>query len=217
MKRIIFLFFIVLILFFNSNVYAICDTTHINRLKGIASNVQFTYEHNVYGSLDDEDAILSSVYNIIVTGLTEEIYVMDDSGNNYYYSDLNQDGTLYITTSSGKRNFYIFSKTCARTLLYTKTLDLPTFNFNSLSDECQKEEFKELDICVEFLDDEKEIISGEEFEQVIEEVKNERRSMLEKIVNFIKGNVLYVGIGLFIIVLISVLLLVRYRKRSVLE
>lgn len=217
MKRIIFLFFVVLILFFDSNVYAICDTTHISRLKGIASNVQFTYEHNVYGSLDDEDGILSSVYNIIVTGLTEEIYVMDDSGNNYYYSDLNQDGVLNINTSSGKRNFYIFSKTCARTLLYTKVLDLPTFNFNSLSDECQKEEFKELDICVEFLDDEEENISSEEFEQVIEQVNNERRGVLSKVVNFVKNNLLYVGIGLGVIVLISVLLLVRYRKRSVLE
>ena len=217
MKKIIFLVVIFLMLFLDSNVYAVCDTADINRLKEIANGVEVTYEHNVYGSLDEEDGILMSVYDIVVTGLTNEIYIVDGDGNKYHYYDANENGVINMRSSSGERKIFIFSETCSGILLSTKTLNLPTFNFNSISEECKKEEFKNLDICKEFLDDEEVVLNGDEFEEVIEEVKKEQSNIFYKIFNFIKNNLLYVSIGLASIIVISVILFLRYRKRSVLE
>lgn len=217
MKKIIFLLFVILILFLNSNVYAICDSADIERLEGIANNIQITYEHNVYGSLEDEEDFLVSVYDIVITGLTEEIYVIDDSGNKYSYMDRNTDGAVVIRSSSGERKIFVMSENCSRTLLTTKKINLPKFNFNSLSEECSKPEFKDLDICSEFLLEDEEIISGDQFEEVIDEVKKEQRGILYKIFDFLKNNILYVAIGLGIIIIVSIVLLIRYRRRNVLE
>ena len=138
MKKIMFLVIVLSVLFSNSNVYAVCDKADINRLKQIANGVEVTYEHNVYGSLEGEDGLLMSVYDLVITGLTNEIYIVDGDGNKYHHYDADENGVINISTSSGERQIFIFSETCARTLLSTKTLNLPTFNFNSMSEECQK-------------------------------------------------------------------------------
>ena len=185
MKKVIFLFLVGIILFFDASVYAICDTADINRLKEIANNVEITYEHNVYGSLDGDEGMLSSVYDFTVSGLTDELYIIDDSGNKYDYSML-ADGVINFRTSSGKRDIYIYSENCLNVQLLTKNFNLPTFNFNSLRDECKKQEFKNLDVCVEFLRDEQEEINIETFEEEIVRVEKEQQSAISKIINFIR-------------------------------
>lgn len=215
MKKIILLLVVFLILFFDSNVYAVCDTADIKRLKEVAANVDVTYEHNVYGDDIDEDSVWVSIYDIVVSGITEELTVVDGDGNKYY--SYGNDGNVYIKTSSGERKILIYSTICSGTLLRTITLDLPIFNFNSISDECKKEEFKDLDICAEFLEDKEEIIQGDEFEKVIEEVKKEQSSIFYKIKSFVVENIIYVIIGIVIVLIISIVLFLRHRKRSVLE
>lgn len=215
MKKVIFLLVLILILFFESNVYAICDTTDIKRLKEVAGNVEFTYEHNVYGDDTDLESVWASVYDIVVSGVTEELVVFDGDGNKYY--SYNNDGNVYIRTSSGKRKILIYSNMCSGTLLRTITLDLPVFNFNSISEECKKDEFKDLDICAEFLEDKEEVIQGDEFEKYIEDVKKRQSSIFYKIKNFVVNNIIYVIIGGVIVLVIGIILFSRYRKRSVLE
>ena len=115
MRKIIFLIVVMFVLFFDTNVYAVCDTADINRLKEIAKTVEVSYEHNVYGSLDGEEGMLSSVYDFTVSGLTDELYIIDDSGNRYDYSSL-VDGVINFRTSSGKRkrpNFSSAFKICS--------------------------------------------------------------------------------------------------------
>jgi len=216
MRKIIFLFLVGIILFFNADVYAICDTADINRLKEIAKNVEITYEHNVYGSLDGEEGLISSVYDFTVSGLTDELYIIDDSGNRYDYSML-VDGVINFRTSSGKRTIYIYSENCLNVQLVTKTFNLPTFNFNSLRDECQKQEFKNLDICVEFLKDEQKEINVETFEEEIVRVEKEQQSNVYKIINFIKENIL-IAIGMVVVIILAIVFLfIRHHKRGVLE
>lgn len=216
MRRLILILGMIFILFINSEVYAVCDTADISRLKNIAKNVEVSYEHNVYGNFGDVNSELVSVYDFTVSGLTDELLIIDNNGNRYY-DNMAIDGVINFRASSGKNNIYIFSRVCSNVLLDTRTFDLSVFNFNSLDEECQKEEFKELDICSEFFINDKEIISSEEFKEEIVKVKEERKGKLYKIIKIVKNNLLYVIIGVLIIVIISVILFLRHRKRSVLE
>lgn len=216
MRKIIFLIVVMFVLFFDTNVYAVCDTADINRLKKIAKTVEVSYEHNVYGSLEEEEGMLSSVYDFTVSGLTDELYIIDDSGNRYNYSSL-VDGVINFRTSSGKRDVYIYSENCLNVQLDVRTFNLPTFNFNSTRDECKKDEFKDLDICVDFLKDDQEEINTEIFEEEVVKIEKEQQSIIYKIINFIKEN-LVVTIGIVVVVIILIVILfIRHRKRSVLE
>ena len=216
MKRILMIFVITFVLFINSNVYAdgICDPSNINRMKEIAKNIEVSYEHNVYGSIEDET--FGSVYHITIYGLTDEIYILDSDGNTYYY-EMMKDGVLTIITSSGERKLYIYSKECLGKLLHTINLNLPIFNFNSLNKECQKDEFKDLDVCREFLEKDEEIISSDVFDKEIEEENKKNQSIVHKIKDFAIENIIYIVIGSAFLFVIIVLLLLRHRKRSVLE
>jgi len=215
MKRIIFSILVIFILFFNSTVNAdTCDTNDINRLKEIAKNVDISYEHNVYVDPDDEEGFMASVYTVSVVGITDELYIVDDGGNRYYSKDA-EEGVIYINTSDGRRNYYLISLNCTDDVLYTKTLNLPYFNFNSLSDECKKEEFKDLDICAKFIDDKKDIIQRNEFEEKIE--LEQEKSFFDKTLNFIKNNSLLLLISLIVVIALIVFFSFRYYKRSALE
>lgn len=215
MRKIIFVLVLVLILFFDCNVYAVCDTADIKRLKEIASNVEVTYEHNVYGDNTDLESVWASIYDIVVSGVTEELIVFDGDGNKYH--SYKNDGNVYIRTSSGERKILIYSSVCSGTLLRTITLNLPIFNFNSRSEDCQKPEFRDLDICAEFLEDTTEIVGGDEFEKEIEKIKKQQSNIFYKIKNFVTNNIVFVIIGGVLVFVMCVILFLKHRKRSVLE
>ena len=215
MKRGMLLFLVGFILFFNSNVYAICNTSDISRLKGMAKNVEITYEHNVYGDIgsDDPDAMLVSVFDFTVSGLTDEMYIMDDNQNRYYYEEV-VDGVLNFISFSGERKIYIYSKNCDNKVLDTRTFKLPVFNFNSMSDECKKEEFKDLDICAEFIDKD-EVIQGDEFKEKIEE--EQEKGFFDKVLDFVKDNALIILLSFIVLIVVVVVITYRHHKRSALE
>ena len=217
MKKIIMLLFITIICLFNSNVYAegVCDASNINRLKTLAKNVEITYEHNVYGDVgsDDPEALIVSVFDFTVAGLTDELYIVDDNFNKYYYEEV-VDGILNFISFSGERKIYIYSKNCYNEILDTRTFNLPVFNFNSMSDECKKEEFRNLDICAEFIN-KNEVIQGDEFKGVIEQERE--KSFLDKILNFVKDNALILLFGFIVLIVIIVFIVFRHYKRSALE
>lgn len=218
MRKIVSLLMVIVIFFFNSNVYAACDKNDINRLKEIAKNVQITYEHNVYGdinSVNDSNTELTSIYDIMITGLTDELYIVDNGGGRYNYSDI-KDDVISIKTSSGEKKFFVFSKNCKNVVLDTRVFNLPKFNFNSLSEECQKEEFKDLDICQDFIQDNDSNLSVDEFEEKIEEVKKEK-SLIYKFWDFVRENLIMTFVCIGIIGILFIILFLKHRKRSVLE
>ena len=196
-------FVITFVLFINSNVYAICDTADMNRLKEITKNVEVSYKHNVYGSIDDVNDMLVSVYEITVSGLTTDMYIVDDNGNTYYYEQT-VDGVISYSTSFGERKVYIFSKKCYGSQLTTKTFILPRFNFKSVNEVCKKNEFIDLDICSEFLEKDEEIISNQKFKEEIKKEENKQKNFLYKSIDFLKENILFAICG---IVLLAVLLI----------
>lgn len=217
MKKIIMLLFITIICLFNSNVYAegVCDASNINRLKTLAKNVEITYEHNVYGDIgsDDPEALLVSVFDFTVAGLTDEMYIVDDNFNKYYYEEV-VDGILNFVSFSGERKIYIYSIDCDDKILDKRTFNLPVFNFNSMSGECKKEEFKDLDICAEFID-ENEIIQGDEFKDVIEQERE--KGFFDKIFDLIRDNAFVILISFIILIVMVVVITFRLYKRRVLE
>ena len=216
MKKILFLLMVLVILFFDSNVYAICDTADIDRLKQIAKNVEITYEHNVYGDVDSDDpeAMLVSVFDFTVAGMTDELYIMDDNQNAYYMGDA-VDGVINFVSFSGERKIYIRSKVCDGEILDTRSFSLPVFNFNSLSDECKKDEFKDLDICAKFVDED-QILQADQFNASIEEIES-NSNFFHKLLNFVKENALVVSLSLIGLIVLVVIFTFKRYKRSVLE
>ena len=209
---------VIFILLINSNVYAddMCTRLNINRLKENAKNVEVTYEHNLYNDVDLNNTLIS-IYDVMISGITNEMYVVDDEGNNYYYGMM-EDNLLSIKLSSGYRRIYIYSLNCEGIILDTIVLYLPKFNFNSLNEECKMEEFRDLDICSEFLSDNEDAISDEEFKEIIEVEKRKNEDFVSKVKRYVLENKILVIIGGFVLFLIIVLLLyMRYRRRGRLE
>lgn len=216
MKRmVIILLIIFIILMMDSNVYAdgMCTRVYINGLKEIAKNIEVNYEHNIYNNSVDD---LVSIYDVMLSGLTNEMYVTDDSGNNYYY-EMMEDNLLNIKLSSGQRKIYIYSKNCVGAVLNVINLDLPKFNFNSLSEECKKEDFMDLDICSKFLSDNENIINEEDFKEQIEMEKRKNENFVSKIKRYILENSYLVIIGGLVLLFIIILLVVRKKRKERLE
>jgi len=202
MKKSIKLLIILLISIISSEVKAdICDKADIERQKQIASNITITSEHIL--SVGEEES--SSSYKIEILGMTEDIYIVDDLNNRYYYENTT-DGILTTMTSSGKTNYEIRSSYCADYLLETKTIELKSFNFYSLQEDCQKEEYKDLEVCDEWYQENKYY---EEFKNILEEYKKEENIDIKTILISSAGIILFISLIIFLII--------RHKKRGVLE
>lgn len=211
MKKILMIILVIFILLVNSDVYAddICTRLYINNLKEIARNIEVTYEHNIYNNGNND---LVSIYDIMLYGLTSDMYVTDDSGNNYYYEML-EDNLLSIKLFSGKRRIYVYSKNCVGAVLNIINLDLPKFNFNSLSDECKLPEYMDLDICSQFLLNNENVISDDEFIKQIELEKRKNEDLFSKTKRLILENkILVIFCSGFLLFVVILLLVIKKRK-----
>lgn len=216
-KIVMFVFIIFSFFIFSVQVNAaICDKADIVRLKELANIVDVNYEYIKMDSDEESEndyAVVDSYY-IFVTNLTEELYIKTDF-TEYRYSDV-VDGTLMFTSNSGQLQLFIYTDRCPQRLLRTVTLNLPKFNTYSYRRECQDLKDLNLDFCDEwyqgYLDD-------KTFEQFLEPYINNEEielSIFDKVINFFKNNYLFIVFGI-VIILCMVMLMLRHRKRSVLE
>ena len=147
MKKILFIITLLLIGISNVNAEP-CDAYDIKRLKEIANGVEITYEllppvEGLYSTEKD-------YYKINITGLTDELIVINEEDNEFYYNNTNFDETKAL--SSGKKKLVIKAKKCAR-ILKNVTLKLPVYNSYHEHELCQKKENKDLNVCQEWVEE----------------------------------------------------------------
>ena len=107
-----------------------CNYNDKVRLQKLAGNVSFGYRYN--------ETKYSVVFEITVSNLTNEIYMIDRSTGRYYYSN-NQDFTLenYQSGKTIQFDFYARNASCTDEKLFTNYVTLPTYNPYYSSDICK--------------------------------------------------------------------------------
>lgn len=208
-KLVLFSFFVFCyVLFLPSVSAAICDKSDVERLKKIAENVKVDYEY-----ISDEEVVDS--YYVSFSGLTNELLVYAN-GKTYTYNDTD-NGDLTFHTASGDYQYEINSVNCADTLLAKKYVSLPKYNNYANTSECKKLEKYDLDICDEWYQGR---FTSEYFYNTVDyyldmESKN-KETFLDKVIEFLQEYYVLIIIGSVALIVIIVLV-INYRKRSVLE
>lgn len=215
---------IILFFVFSMNVYAeSCDTNDIKRLKVLANDVEITYVYN--DDIFDSDGFkIYDTYKVVINNMTDELYIKETKTNTDLSNYAVIDGVLTIDRMySGKKTFKVYSKTCDKSLksLY---VTLPKFNYYSTDPNCDGKE--KVGVCQKFYDSSNleyyeflEIITSYENGDVEEEPTDDNVDKIDnRYISFIKNNYVYIGIGgIVIILLIIVFLVLRHKKRGVLE
>lgn len=215
---IIFIFAIFLI----PNVYAEdCDSTDIKRLRVLANDVDISYEYN--DDIYDSDGFkIFDTYKVVVSNLSDELYVIESKTNLDLRSYSVNDGSITIDRLySGNKSFKIYSKNCSNKLVRTYNVNLPKFNNYSNDPNCEGHE--NLEVCQKFYDSSN--IDYEEFMSIIDnsdrkadDVDNDKSKDENKYIKFIKDNYIYISIGSgVLIIIIIVLIVLRHKKRGALE
>jgi hypothetical protein len=212
-------------LIFTCDVYAeSCDSDDIKRLRVLASNIEITYEYNdnIY---DSDGLMIYDTYNVFINNLTDELYVVET--NTSIVFKYNGDVSKAYLVPSGKKTFKVYSNSCD-TVLKTLYVTLPRFNYYSTDSNCEGRE--DLEVCGKFYDSSN--LDYSEFLSIIVEDENSSnnnsnddnikddgkdRDSNNKYIDFIKDNYIYCGIGIIVFILIIVLLILRHKKRGVLE
>lgn len=196
-KIFLFIFFMVV---FTSNVNAeACDAYDIKRLKEIAEGVEITYE--LQEPLMFMEELVYDVYKINITGLTSEIFVHNETDDEYY--SVNSDFNKIL--NGGKKQMIIKANGCSN-VLKKITLKLPVYNYYYKSAHCEGK--THLDVCNEWVEEKvtekklySELYSGNDVEE-----NN----------NFIMDNIVYLIIASILVLLIIIFIIVK-RKREVLS
>lgn len=104
-----------------------CSYERQAELSKIAANVKFSYTYVVSNGLP--------VFNVIITNLTNDIYVKDDSMNTF--SGSGEKTATYQNGTSVSYSIYSNDNTCKGERILTKYINLPTYNNYSSSEECR--------------------------------------------------------------------------------
>lgn len=218
MKYRVVLLLIISFFAFNSGVSAaICDNEHISQLKELAKQVDVSYEY-----IDYSDEILNgegneyaiNVYSVSVNLISDELYVVDDLNNKYYY-DQSNGGVINFNVNSGKKEFTVYSRKCADYKLRTVYLELPKFNVYSYKSECNELEEYDLDVCNPWYQG--TVNDSIFYKKIAEYLEDDTEiDVLDRVFSFFEDNYLIIG-GVVVFLIVVVIGIVIHRKRSVLE
>lgn len=181
-----------------------CSYERQAELSKIASNVQFSY---TYDSVNDMPK-----FNVIITNLTNDIYIKDDSMNTIIGTG--EKNYQYENGTSVTYKIYSNDPSCRNEQILTKYINLPAYNAFSNTEECIKN--PNFDYCQVWTSTG---LKAEDFETKYEqyqneleekEKQNEQKGTIEIIKLFIQNN-----LNVIIMCLIAVLILLTmfiYRK-----
>lgn len=124
------------------HVKADCSYNDRVRLQKLAGNVSFGYRYN--------ETKYSVIFEITVSNLTNEIYMIDRSTGRYHYSN-NQDFKLenYQPGETIQFDFYARNTGCTSEKLFTNYVTLPTYNPYYSSDICKG--IEDFELCQKWL------------------------------------------------------------------
>lgn len=214
MKRIkLITYFCMLILFgYCKDVFAVesCTTSELKRLKELASNVQFTYQYDIYDAKDtdsDDSSYKEVEYKITAINLNDELVVnVKNSYESRKFTVLNNVIDGFFNGETVNLEIIAYTKNlCAGRVILTKTINLPYYNTFSLNAECLG--YPEFKYCKEYG---KLSINIDDFYEELENYKKELKEDNKKdnIVDDDSNNILddyYLYIFIFTIVLIIVI------------
>ena len=206
---------ILMFLFMTPSVYATCGKNDMLRIKDIANEIKITAQY-----AKDQNGKDTGYYDLMITGLTNELYMVEEITKEEYYYNPDYDGVFYISDlQEGKYRFKVYYDTCdelVRTIVYK----LPKYNHYANNPLCEGIEEDELDVCNRTYQLE---LTDELFEEKINEYKNsfglnnlEDDKQSNNIISFIKKYYIYIGIAILALIIIIISIVVK-RRREVLE
>lgn len=213
------LFIIVCYFAYASGVSAdLCDKEHIKQLKELANQVEVNYEYIDYteeiANNSEEGEYALNNYVISANLISDELFIRYNNFD-YRYNDDN-GGLINIIANSGEANLTIHSRRCADYKLRNVYLKMPKFNTYSYKEECTKLKDYDLEICDPWYQG---IINDNYFYSVVNKYLNEEvveESIWDNIIKFIQQYQLII-VGSVLLIVLGVIAILAYRKKSVLE
>ena len=226
------LLLLVLTFVFVPQVKADCDREALNNLSKMAENIEITSELDITledqytgkrdYSIDDEGKpIPRGNMKIIISGMSEEFKIVDETYNRtFMYSDFT-DGILIVKSElNGQRRFKVYSSECNE-VVRTINIKIPRYNIYSTDPLCEGISEDELAICGMWYEKEVDYATFEKMvnnykEKKAQEEAENSQGIIEKVISFFSNYYLYFIIGAVVIAIVALIIIIR-RKRSVLE
>lgn len=200
--------------FFISTSIGYADECDVAKLKELAKSIEVSSEFD-YDSLD------MGIYNsnnVTIYGLTDELYVTTkDKSTAFTFNDREEDGSIKQLIAYGNDKLEVYSTYCSVGVLRTIDLDLKRYNVYSEADECKDLKDK-VSVCSEFYE---KSLTYDEFLKEIEKYKKnditDVSNMKDKVVSFIKDNIIVISILLVLIIGGIVFAIIRKIKKNRLD
>ena len=209
-KKIILL--TLLVLFPVSSKALECSYAEQARLRNIASNVTTSYEY-----VENNGNV---TFNVILTNITNEIYIQDyidrNNNKNYYYNDSNEIKITGYTPGTNIRYLIYPTKgNCTSSYLTNKYVNLPYYNKYYKDPLCDGKTYsvcnKWTKVTYTYEEFAKKINELDKKDEVIEENIKEEKSIFDIISKFIFDYYIFIIAGGVLIVVITSLI---KRKKS---
>ena len=156
MKKILFVIILFLLSINNVNAEA-CDAYDIKRLKEIAEGVELTYE--LKEPYESNEMMIYDENVIRITGLTDELYIYDETNEVRYKKADEINGVIeYTSNMNGNIKFLIYSTYCPNKIR-SLSIELPIYNHYRQTEECKNINYN-IEYCKEYLT---EYINDEKF------------------------------------------------------
>ncbi len=194
-----------------------CDSSDIARFKALASLVDVHYEY--LGKFENKDNadFMSEKYRITISGINDDILVgVNDGGKEeilYGVKDL-KDGVFSFETFLTEYKFNVYGVGCLNSSVRTIAITLPRYNIFADDDRCLKLEKYHLDVCDKWYQGS---LDYKHFLEITNQYMEEEVSTYDQVLNFIKKYYVFIGVGIVLFLVIIIFLILRHRKRSVLE
>ncbi len=219
MKRICyFMMTIILLCLFMNKVNAVCSDDEYNSLKKEIDKVTISYKH--LGGVSKEDG--SIVYNeFIVTAskIPNDVYVHLYPMTSEKFVVVDNSLKIKLTTGSWQYNFY--SSKCEKKI-GSISFKLPTFNIYLLDSLCEGVDSDDFKLCGKYYES---YVSREDFEKRVMQYKqlhtnseddnteDDNDKFIDKIINFVLKNYLYI-IGLVVFVVLIIFIVYKRNKKK---
>ncbi len=216
MKKILTIFIVLLLFNVASVSAASCDGDDLNSLTEIANNVVITYKqiqpYTVKNQETGQEYVIHDRYEVTISNFIEGIYITIGDYSYHNTAGLADENNIYrYETNGGKITYHIYSTEC-NALLRDVGLYLPKYNYYSYYESCDglnKIALKECKTKWVSEEDYKYFseLSYDDFLKIIDDYND--KSFLDKIVNIVANNIVFV-VSLGIILLLILFLLIRF-------
>ena len=208
---------LLLFLFFNKVDASNCTRNIQNNLVKEAEKVEIVPTLN-----EEYNPMHVYKYNVYITNLSENVYIIDSNNNRYEYDEFQDEDSIFGVYEPGSKvvfNIYASINTeCESTKLKSKTITFDFYNDYSTREECKG--IEEFSLCKRnyngkiesdewFLEKVKEY--RENNQEVVEddsdEIKENEKNFLDQLKGIIKNPIVITFISIIIVVIIMMIII----------